>query len=182
MIWAESRPLAKQLERDALIAQIRDVIVDVIPRALDCGVGRLRSIGTAALAGTEAGALRGIRRREESDIIALWSPRWTRWTAIDSRRGDTIAEAIIGGGVSAEHGLPGDSFIHGSLLHWILRSHRGLLYRSSFQYRNHNSRRQYHARGYRLHRDPEVAAGARVQRARWKHTSGQPVAGPVHKR
>src|ERR1700730_14707147 len=100
MIRAESRLLAKQLERDALIAEIADMTVDVIPRAFDCGVSRLRSIGTAALAGAESGTFRGFRRRKESDVIAFWPPRRTRWAAIDSRRGDTIAEAVISGGVS----------------------------------------------------------------------------------
>src|SRR5882762_7608253 len=87
MIRAESRLLAEQLEGDALIAQIGDVIVDVIPRALDRGVGRLRSIGTAPPAGPESGAFRRLRGREESDVIALWPPRRTRWAAIDAFTG-----------------------------------------------------------------------------------------------
>jgi hypothetical protein len=61
MIWTESRLLAEQLERDALLAEIGDMGIYVVTRALDGAVWRLRAIWTASLAGAKPGFL--CRRR-----------------------------------------------------------------------------------------------------------------------
>src|SRR5215471_13518902 len=86
-------------------------------------------LGPATLARAEPRLFRRFRLGKEDDLLASWSPRRTRWIAVNACGTDTINERPIGTRISSQHSLPILLFDHDlSLLSYCIISYSRLVF------------------------------------------------------
>jgi len=110
MIRAHTGMSTEIFESRVLIGVILNVLTSA-PDHLNLRIARFEVPWFAALAGSKAGAFSRFRQLKKDNLLASWSPRRTRWPAVDSGGTNPKEYSAVILGISFDNRLPIDFLV-----------------------------------------------------------------------